>query len=133
MYTSRQKLRSRLYASSAGEARYFALQWHPDGLAPNVDVHGPTGHGDAGVGAAQAWLATHFSSASPVEEMVTRSGLAERTEPPSEDIGWKVGYEDPAFFRRLFERVTGLTPSTDRKRPGARIRALGPRVMLSLA
>jgi transcriptional regulator GlxA family with amidase domain len=73
--------------------------------------------------------------ASPVEETVRRSGLAERTfkrrfsvatgfapieyvqrlriedakrrlertDAPADEISWKVGYEDPAFFRRLFQ------------------------------
>ena len=31
------------------------------------------------------------------------------------DICFAVGYEDPAFFRRLFKRLTGLTPSEYRK------------------
>lgn len=33
-----------------------------------------------------------------------------------DEISWRVGYEDPAFFRRLFKRVTGLTPGQYRKR-----------------
>ena len=80
--------------------------------------------------------------ASPVEEMVRRSGLAERTfkrrfteatgftpidyvqrlrtedakrrlertDEPVDEISWRVGYEDAASFRRLFKRVTGMTP-----------------------
>jgi transcriptional regulator GlxA family with amidase domain len=40
----------------------------------------------------------------------------ERTEDPVDDIAWRVGYEDPAFFRRLFRRVVGLTPGAYRKR-----------------
>ena len=40
----------------------------------------------------------------------------ERTDTPIEKIGWRVGYEDPAFFRRLFKRVTGMTPGAYRKR-----------------
>ena len=40
----------------------------------------------------------------------------ERTETPIDEIGWQVGYEDPAFFRRLFRRMTGLTPGAYRKR-----------------
>jgi len=33
-----------------------------------------------------------------------------------EEISWKVGYEDPAAFRRLFKRTTGLTPGDYRRR-----------------
>ena len=40
----------------------------------------------------------------------------ERTEDSIERIGWHVGYEDPAFFRRLFKRVTGVTPGQYRHR-----------------
>lgn len=129
-------------------ARMFALQWHHDGLAPYIVFQGRTDHGDAAIAEAQAWLATHFSVASPVEEMVRRSGVAERTfkrrfteatgfapidyvqrlriedakrrlertEAPADEIGWKVGYEDAAFFRRLFKRVTGMTPGAYRRR-----------------
>ncbi len=31
-------------------------------------------------------------------------------------IGFEVGYADPAFFRRLFKRVTGLTPAAYRRK-----------------
>ncbi|MCK5499293.1 MAG: helix-turn-helix domain-containing protein, partial [Gammaproteobacteria bacterium] len=34
---------------------------------------------------------------------------------PVDDISASVGYEDPAFFRRLFKRSTGLTPSQYRR------------------
>lgn len=40
----------------------------------------------------------------------------ERTDVPVEQVGWQVGYEDPAFFRRLFKRVTGLAPGAYRRR-----------------
>lgn len=33
----------------------------------------------------------------------------------ADEIGAKVGYENPAFFRRLFKRSTGLTPSAYRR------------------
>ncbi len=73
-------------------ARLFALQWHQDGLSPYIVFEGRTGHGDAEIEEAQQWLAEHFSVASPVEEMIRRSRLAERT------------------FKRRFVAATGLTP-----------------------
>ena len=73
-------------------ARLFALQWHQDGLAPYISFEGRSDHGDAEIEAAQRWLATHFSVASPVEEMVRRSQLAERT------------------FKRRFTAATGIAP-----------------------
>ena len=35
-----------------------------------------------------------------------------------ENIGFDVGYEDPASFRRVFKRKVGLTPSGYRRRFG---------------
>jgi transcriptional regulator GlxA family with amidase domain len=40
----------------------------------------------------------------------------ERTDDSVEDISWRVGYEDPAFFRRLFKRLTGMAPGEYRRR-----------------
>lgn len=40
----------------------------------------------------------------------------ERTDVPVDEISWQVGYEEPAFFRRLFKRVTGMTPGGYRRR-----------------
>lgn len=73
-------------------ARSFALQWHQDGLAPYIVFEGKTDHGDAQIEAAQQWLAKHFSVANPVEQMIGRSKLAERT------------------FKRRFTQATGLAP-----------------------
>ena len=136
-------------ASIAQEvARYFALQWHQDGLAPYIVFDGKTDHGDAEIGAAQRWLSKHFSAANPVEQMIRRSKLSERTfkrrftqttgvppiayvqrlrvedakrrlertNAPVDEVSWRVGYEDAAFFRRLFKRVTGMAPGAYRKR-----------------
>ena len=73
-------------------ARMFALQWHHDGLTPYIVFEGKTDHGDADIQRAQQWLGEHFSVANPVEEMIKRSSLAERT------------------FKRRFASATGLTP-----------------------
>jgi transcriptional regulator GlxA family with amidase domain len=129
-------------------ARMFAMQWHQDGLTPYIIFEGRTDHGDAEIERAQKWLTEHFSVANPVEEMIKRSKLAERTfkrrfatatgltpiayvqrlrieeakrrlertNANVDEISWRVGYEDPAFFRRLFKRTTGLAPAAYRKR-----------------
>jgi transcriptional regulator GlxA family with amidase domain len=73
-------------------ARLFALQRHLDGLTPFIVFDGRNDHGDAEIAAAQQWLSEHFAVASPVEEMVKRSQLAQRT------------------FKRRFVRATGLAP-----------------------
>jgi transcriptional regulator GlxA family with amidase domain len=73
-------------------ARGFALQWHHDGLTPYIVFEGKTDHGDADIQSAQKWLGQHFSVANPVEQMIKRSRLAERT------------------FKRRFVSATGLTP-----------------------
>ena len=73
-------------------ARYFALQWHQDGLTPYIVFDGKSDHGDAEIGAAQQWLVKHFSAANPVEQLIRRSKLAERT------------------FKRRFTQATGLPP-----------------------
>jgi transcriptional regulator GlxA family with amidase domain len=80
-------------ATTAQEvARMFALQWHQDGLTPYIIFEGRTDHGDAEIARAQQWLGAHFSIANPVEEMIKRSRLANRT------------------FKRRFVAATGLTP-----------------------
>jgi transcriptional regulator GlxA family with amidase domain len=73
-------------------ARMFALQWHQDGLAPFMVFEGRKGHGDQAVQTAQDWISKHFSVANPIEEMIKRAGLAERT------------------FKRRFTAATGLSP-----------------------
>lgn len=57
----------------------------------------------------------------------------ERTDASTEEVGWAVGYDNTAFFGRLFKRLTGVTPGTYRRRfrvpgfergaPGAAARA----------
>ncbi|UIK07958.1 GlxA family transcriptional regulator [Neorhizobium galegae] len=135
-------------AAARSIARFFALQWHQDGLAPYIVFEGRKDHGDTAIQAAQDWVATRFSVANPLEEMILRAGLTERTfkrrftaaagvspiayvqrlrieeakrrlegtEASVDEISWQVGYEEPAFFRRLFKRVTGLAPGAYRRR-----------------
>lgn len=42
--------------------------------------------------------------------------LLEQGADPVDDIAWQVGYEDVAFFRRLFRRLTGVAPARYRQR-----------------
>ena len=73
-------------------AKFFALQWHRDGLAPYMRFSTPLDHGDAAIVAAQAWLEHHYSAGSPVEEMARRAGLNDRT------------------FKRRFAKALGMPP-----------------------
>lgn len=140
---------ARLVGPTAAQAisKFMLLQWHRDGQTPYIAFRSKVDHGDAVVLEAQAWLARHFSVANPVEEVVKRSGLPdrtfkrrfthatgyspivyiqqlrvqeakrrlERTEEAIDEISWNVGYEDPAFFRRLFKRLAGITPGAYRR------------------
>jgi transcriptional regulator GlxA family with amidase domain len=40
----------------------------------------------------------------------------ERTNASIDEISWSVGYEDAASFRRLFKRITGITPGDYRRK-----------------
>lgn len=134
-------------AAAQAVAKFFALQWHRDGLGPYMVFEGRRDHGDAAVLAAQTWLEKNASVASPVEGVVRNSGMAERTfkrrfteatglaplsyvqqlrvaeakrrlertQDPVDEIAWRVGYEDPAFFRRLFKRIAGVSPAGYRR------------------
>jgi transcriptional regulator GlxA family with amidase domain len=79
-------------AAAREAARMFALEWHHDGFAPYTVFDGRKGHGDAAIESAQLWLSTHFAVANPVDQMLKRSKLAERT------------------FKRRFVSATGLAP-----------------------
>lgn len=154
-------------AAAQSIARFFAMRWHDDGQSPYIGFAAPTGHGDAAVADAQAWLDRNFSAPNPVEEMVKRSGVPERSfkrrfthatgvspldyvqrvriefakrrleqsDANVDEISWAVGYEDAAFFRRLFRRVAGVAPGAYRRRyrvpgslPRATVAAQGKRV-----
>jgi transcriptional regulator GlxA family with amidase domain len=42
--------------------------------------------------------------------------MLETTEVTAEAVGREVGYEDPASFRRLFRRLTGMAPAGYRRK-----------------
>ncbi|MCP4380544.1 MAG: helix-turn-helix domain-containing protein, partial [Hyphomicrobiales bacterium] len=42
--------------------------------------------------------------------------MLERSPEATDSVAHAVGYEDPAFFRRLFKRKTGVTPARYRQR-----------------
>jgi transcriptional regulator GlxA family with amidase domain len=78
-----------------------SMTWHDlvlyliarqDGLAPYMVFEGRNDHGDLAIRTAQDWIATHFSVVNPLEEMIRRTGLTERT------------------FKRRFTSATGLSP-----------------------
>jgi transcriptional regulator GlxA family with amidase domain len=73
-------------------ARFFAIQWHRDGLTPFTVFDPPTDHGDAVIADVQDWIRARSAIARPVEEMTRRSGLA------------------PRSFARRFSAATGHAP-----------------------
>jgi len=44
-----------------------------------------------------------------------------RTSEPIDEIAWRVGYEDPSAFRRLFKRLTRVTPGAYRRKFQVRV------------
>ncbi len=135
-------------AAAQAIAKFMLFQWHGEGQAPFAIFDPPRDHSDAVVLDVQNWLQDNFAVANPVEEMVRRSGLVDRsfkrrftkatgqtaisyvqnlrveqakyllecTDTQVDEISWKVGYEDSTFFRRLFKRITGITPSAYRRK-----------------
>ncbi|WP_118134770.1 GlxA family transcriptional regulator [Oceanicella sp. SM1341] len=130
-------------------ARLYLLDWHSAGQLPFAALSvAPRQVADAGIAAAQVWLADHYAQAGAVSAMVARSGLAERSfkrrfhratglapidyvhtlrleeakqlletgDDPVEEVAAAIGYEDASFFRRLFRRKVGLSPSEYRRR-----------------
>ena len=87
-------------------ARYFALQWHHDGLAPYIVFQGRRDHGDAAIADAQVWLANHFSVASPVEEM-------------SDVRAWPSERSSGALRRRQVLRQSTMSSASGSRTPSA--------------
>jgi len=63
--------------------------------------------------AATGYLPMDYVHALRIEEA---KQLLENTGGGAEDVGFRVGYEDPTFFRRLFRRKVGLTPAVFRRK-----------------
>jgi transcriptional regulator GlxA family with amidase domain len=135
-------------AAAQAVAKFFAFDFHRDGLAPYSVFSPRYEHGDAQIRRAQTWIEQHLGVASPVKEMMTVACLTERSfkrrfkqatgltpiryvqalrldeakrrleqsREPIDEIAWTVGYEDPAFFRRLFKRQVGITPGAHRRK-----------------
>jgi transcriptional regulator GlxA family with amidase domain len=63
-------------------------------------------------------IATGYSALSYVQQLRIEEAKRrlERTDAPIEEISWAVGYEDPSFFRRLFKRITRVTPGAYRRK-----------------
>lgn len=73
-------------------ARLFLIDWHDVGQQPFAALTCNRQQDDALIGDCQAWIARHYETASPVQAMITRSGLTERS------------------FTRRFKRATGMAP-----------------------
>jgi len=63
--------------------------------------------------AATGYAPVDYVQALRVEEA---KEMLETTAEPTDAVASAVGYEDPAFFRRLFKRRTGMTPARYRQR-----------------
>lgn len=129
-------------------AKFFALEFHRDGMAPyNVFVPNRD-HGDATIQRAQWWVAEHLDTPCPVQGMAEVCAISERsfkrrfrkatgytpidyvqelrlsrarqlleqTRQAIDDIAEDVGYENPAYFRKLFKRKVGITPGAYRRK-----------------
>lgn len=96
----------------------------------HIHAHAATLHGvadlPAAVGMTSRTFLRRFSAATgltPVEYLqhvrVAKAREAlERTLTPVDRIAWDVGYSDPAAFRRLFHKLTGLSPAAYRQQFG---------------
>jgi len=142
-------------------ARLNLIDWHHVGQQPFARMACTRQVEDAVIGRCQAWVADHYTHASPVAAMTQLSGLAERsfqrrfklatgmtpmeytqtlrieeakhlletTGSPVEAVAEDVGYDDAAFFSRLFRRSVNLSPAQYRRRFGgmrAALAAAGP-------
>lgn len=101
-----------------------AQSWIGEHYATENPVGGMTGT----TGVSATTFARRFRSATGKSPMAYIQALRieearqllETTDSPVAEIGGEVGYDDPASFRRLFKRHTGLSPAEHRRIFGAR-------------
>lgn len=80
-------------------ARFYAFQWHVDGLAPYAVFDPAIDHGDAVIAEVQRWIAERSAIARPVDQMRRRSGLSERSF--ARRFGAATGHSPTAYVQRL--------------------------------
>lgn len=73
-------------------ARLFLIDWHEVGQQPFAMLTCNRQLDDAVIASCQTWVALNYEIASPVQAMIERSGLSERS------------------FNRRFKRATGMAP-----------------------
>ncbi|MEM1131067.1 MAG: AraC family transcriptional regulator, partial [Pseudomonadota bacterium] len=92
-------------------------------LAENYSADDPVSGAVEAVGLPERSLKRRFQNATGSTLIAYAQNLRveaakaalEQSDKPVEDVSAEVGYENVAFFRRLFKRATGLTPSDYRK------------------
>jgi transcriptional regulator GlxA family with amidase domain len=111
-------------------AKAYLLKWHGEGQLPYATLVRRLPHADSAVRAAEDWLRRperslkrRFKAAtgSPLIGYVQNlrieeaKRLLESSRSGVDEISFDVGYENLAFFRRLFKRSTGLSPADYRR------------------
>jgi transcriptional regulator GlxA family with amidase domain len=125
-------------------AKVNLINWHEAGQQPFARLARTRQVDDAEIARCQVWIAQHYATPSPVAAMLALTGLAERRfeqatgmaplayvqtlrleeakqmleagDEAIEAIANNVGYEDAAFFSRLFRRSVSMTPAQYRRR-----------------
>jgi len=97
-----------------------AQEW----MAKNLDSDSPIEEVVRLTGLPERSFKRRFNKATGVAPIVYIQNLRveaakrqlESSDKSFDEISYTIGYEDPAFFRRLFKRTTGLTPGAYRKK-----------------
>ncbi|MFC3285057.1 GlxA family transcriptional regulator [Litchfieldella rifensis] len=79
-------------AMSQAIAKFFAFDFHTDGMAPYTVFAPSFDHGDVAIERAQYWIAQNLGCPSPVEKMAAHCAISDRS------------------FKRRFKKATGHTP-----------------------